>query len=80
MLLIDLDDSVNKLGSLGESLGSKALGDERLNNDLLIEFENWITQNGLRIGRWKLMIGNGDHFFIVDTKREGYYRFNKTCM
>ena len=53
-LLINLDDSVNELGSLGESLGSAALGDDRLNNDLLLEFEAYIEQRGLRIGRWKL--------------------------
>ena len=45
------------------------MDDERLNNDILYEFEKYIDENGFRIGRWKIMMGNGEHFFIKDTKR-----------
>mgnify|MGYP006086899049 CR=1 FL=1 len=45
------------------------MDDDRLNNDILYEFEKYIDANGFRIGRWKIMMGNGDHFFIKDTKR-----------
>ena len=57
-----------------------SVGDDRLDNDILYEFEKYVDANGMRIGRWKLMMGNGDHFFIKDTKRKGYFRFNKTCL
>lgn len=47
---------------------------------MLDQFEKYIEANGFRIGRWKFYEGNGHHLFIIDTKREGYYRFDKTCL
>jgi hypothetical protein len=32
------------------------------------------------IGRWKILEGNGNNFFIKDTKKLGYYRMDKTCI
>ena len=67
-LLVDLDQSNNQLGGIGEDIGN-SVDDDRLNNDILYEFEKYIDANGFRIGRWKIMMGNGEHFFIKDTKR-----------
>jgi hypothetical protein len=44
----------------------------------LKQFEEYINVNGLRIGGWELMVGNGEHFFIRNVKRDGFYRFDKT--
>ena len=51
-----------------------------MNRSLLTVFEKYVDVNGMRIGRWKIYEGNGNNLFIIDTKREGYYRFDKTCI
>lgn len=53
-------------------------GDNELDKSVLYMFERFIEINGLEIGRWKIFEGNGHHLFIIDTKRDGFYRFNKT--
>mgnify|MGYP006893378017 CR=1 FL=1 len=77
MLIVDIDQSTKDLGAIVETVGS-SLGDEEMNKDLLYMFERYIDIHGLSIGRWKIYEGNGGHLFIIDTKREGYFRFDKT--
>ena len=79
MLLVDLDQSVASVGAITEGIGS-TLGDANMDKNLLYMFERYIDVYGLTIGRWKIYEGDGEHLFIVDTKRDGYYRFDKSCL
>ena len=78
MLLVDIGQSSSDLGSVVEQIGS-TLGDSDFDKSLLYMFERYIDLNGLTIGRWKIYQGNGNHLFIIDTNRDGYYRMDKTC-
>ena len=53
-LFFDVTQRKGDLGAVIEQVGSSIFDDDRLDNDLLYEFEKYITANGLRIGRWKL--------------------------
>ena len=79
-LLIDIEQSVGDINTISEKLGSPTVGSSDMNMDLLDTFEKYVTVRGMKIGRWKIYEGNGHHLFIIDNKRKGYYRFDKTCM
>ena len=66
-LLVDLDQSGNNLGAIGEDIGVGS--DDRLDNDILYEFEKYVDANGLRIGTDGSSQSGGGSIGAVAAKR-----------